>query len=53
MIKWLSKFPYKVGIHWWVFGVAYVIAAIVVILTVYIHSYRASLINPINALRHE
>jgi putative ABC transport system permease protein len=53
MIKWLSKFPYKVEIHWWVFVVAYVIAAAVVILTVFVHSYRASRINPVNALRHE
>jgi len=53
MIEWLSKFPYKVEIHWWVFVAAYFIAATVVFLTVFVHSYRASRINPVNALKHE
>lgn len=53
MIKWLSKFPYKTDINWWVFIIAYVIAVAVVLLTVFFHSYRASRINPVKALRYE
>jgi len=53
MIKWLSKFPYKIDINWWVFAIAYIIAATVVLITVFFHSYKASQSNPIEALRCE
>jgi putative ABC transport system permease protein len=53
MIKWLSKFPYKADINWWVFVIASVIAVVVVLLTVFFQSYRASRINPVKALRYE
>ena len=53
MLKWLDNFSYKVSIGWWVFIVAFVIAAIVVLSTVYIHSYKASRKNPVDALRYE
>lgn len=53
MTKWLNNFAYKVSISWWVFAVAYIIATIVVLLTVFFHSYKASHINPVKALRYE
>ncbi len=53
IMKWLNTYPYRVAIGWWVFAVAFAIAAIVVISTVYIHSRRASRINPVDALRYE
>lgn len=53
IIKWLSKFPYKTDINWGVFAIAYLIAAIVVLLTVFFHSYRASRLNPVKALHYE
>jgi putative ABC transport system permease protein len=53
MTKWLSKFAFRTQINWWVFLVSFVVSAVVVLITVYIHSYRASRINPVNALRHE
>jgi putative ABC transport system permease protein len=53
MTKWLNNFAFKVSINWWVFAVAYFIAAIVVLLTVFFHSYKASHINPIKSLRYE
>ncbi len=53
MTKWLNKFAFKTQINWWVFLVSFVISAVVVLITVYIHSYRASRINPVNALRYE
>jgi putative ABC transport system permease protein len=53
MFKWLNKFSYKVTINWWVFVIAFIIAAIVVLLTVFIHSFKASRIDPIKALKYE
>jgi putative ABC transport system permease protein len=53
MTKWLNNFSYRTSIGWWVFLTALVIALVVVMLTVFIHSYRASRINPVDALRYE
>jgi putative ABC transport system permease protein len=53
MNKWLMSFAYKVKINWWVFGVAYILGAFVVLVTVFFQSYRASRINPVKSLRYE
>jgi putative ABC transport system permease protein len=53
MEKWLNNFPYRVGIGWWVFVIAFLIAALVVLLTVSIHAIKASRINPVDAIRYE
>ena len=53
MEEWLNDFAYKTNIAWWVFAATFVLAAIFVLLTVLYHSYRASRINPVEALRYE
>jgi putative ABC transport system permease protein len=53
MNKWLSNFAFKAGINWWVFVFSFTVAAVVVLFTVFFHSYKASRINPVDALRHE
>jgi putative ABC transport system permease protein len=53
MKKWLNSFAFRVDISWLVFVVAFTIAAIVVLLTVYLHSYKAARINPVLALKYE
>jgi putative ABC transport system permease protein len=53
MTKWLNNYSYKVGISPWVFIIAFVISAFVVIATVFFHSYKASRTNPVEALRYE
>jgi putative ABC transport system permease protein len=53
MTKWLSNFAYKANIDLWIFVISFAIAATVVLFTVFIHSYKASHINPVEALRHE
>ena len=53
MTKWLNNFAFKININWWVFISSFLIAAVVVLLTVLIHAYKASRINPINALKYE
>jgi len=51
--KWLNNFPYRVDIAWWVFVIAFITATVVVLATVYIHSRKASRVNPVDALRYE
>jgi putative ABC transport system permease protein len=53
MTKWLSNFAYKTNINWWIFVISFAAAATVMLLTVFIQSYKASRINPIEALRNE
>jgi putative ABC transport system permease protein len=53
MTKWLNNFAFKVSISWLVFVISFTVASIVVLFTVYFHSYKASRINPADALRHE
>src|SRR5450759_44756 len=53
MTKWLNNFAYKVSISWWVFSIAFTIAAIMVLFTVFINAYKASHFNPVKALTYE
>ena len=53
MTKWLNNFAFKVNINWWFFAEAFIVAAFVVLSTVFFHSYKASRLNPVNALRYE
>jgi len=53
MTRWLNKFAFKTHINWWIFGISFLIAAVVVLFTVFFHSYKASRINPVTALKYE
>jgi len=53
MTNWLKNYSYKVPINWWIFAISFVAAAIVVLMTVSINSYKASRINPVKALKYE
>ena len=53
MTNWLNNFAFKASISWWVFVISFLVASVVVLLTVFIHSYKASRINPVKALRYE
>jgi putative ABC transport system permease protein len=53
MTRWLDTFSYHTTISWWVFVAAFGVAATVVFSTVLIHSFKASRINPVEALRYE
>jgi len=53
MNKWLNNFSCKIHIRWWFFAIPFGVASIVVLSTVFIHSYKASRNNPVNALKYE
>lgn len=53
MSKWLSNYSSRIEIKWWFFVLTFIIAAIVILSTVFIHSFKASRINPAKALRYE
>ncbi len=53
MSDWLTNYPYKIDISWWVFLIDFAIAGSLVILTVYSHAYKVSRTNPVKALRYE
>ncbi len=53
MNRWLSNFSFKTNIEWGLFAITFVLAALLVSATVLYQSYRASRINPVEALRYE
>ncbi len=53
MDRWMQNFEYKVGIEWWVFVVAGVLATLIALLTISFQSIKAALMNPVKSLRSE
>ena len=53
MNKWLSDFPYRVDISWWVFGFAVFCALFIALITISFQSIRAARANPVMSLRSE
>lgn len=53
MNLWLSDFPYRINIGWWIFALASVLAIVIAFLTVGFQSIKAALTNPIRSLKSE
>jgi predicted permease len=53
MSNWLTSYPYRTVIHWWVFGLAGITALLIAMLTVSSQAIRAALSNPVETLRSE
>jgi putative ABC transport system permease protein len=53
MNRWLQDFAYKIGIEWWVFALAGLLAVGIALLTVSFQSVKAALMNPVKSLRSE
>lgn len=53
MSKWLQDFAYRIGIPWWIFIAAGVVAALVALLTISFQAIRAANANPVKSLRTE
>lgn len=53
MSRWLQSFAYRVGISWWIFGLAGTATVVIAMLTVSYQALRAAVANPVKALRSE
>ena len=53
MHNWLQNYAYRVGINWWVFIAAALIAFLIALLTISFQSIRAAMANPVKSLRTE
>ncbi len=53
MYYWLQEFAYHIGLAWWAFGLAAVLALLIAFVTISLQSMRAALANPVEALRYE
>jgi putative ABC transport system permease protein len=53
MNQWLQSFAYRVGISWWIFALAGVIAMGIALVTVSVQTIRAALANPVKSLKTE
>jgi putative ABC transport system permease protein len=53
MNNWLKNFAFRINISWWIFLAGFTIAGLVVLATVFFQSFKASRINPVNALKYE
>ncbi|GHB54917.1 ABC transporter permease [Persicitalea jodogahamensis] len=53
MKSWMAGFQYQIGIEWWVFVVAALLAVAVALGSVSYQAIRAALMNPVKSLRSE
>ncbi len=53
MHQWLLSYTYRVGIDWWVFAGAGIIAVLISLLTVSYQAIKAAIANPVKSLRTE
>ncbi len=53
MNKWLNDFAYRIGIPWWVFLLAGILAASIAFITISLQAIKAALSNPTKSLRTE
>ncbi len=51
--EWLGSFYYRTPIYWWVFAVAFVIVALITLLTVSFQNWRAANANPVDSIKTE
>ncbi len=53
MDQWLRSFPYRVGIHFWVFLASGVVTVLFTLATVGFQAIKTAAANPVEALRYE
>jgi putative ABC transport system permease protein len=53
MSKWLQNYTYRIGISWWIFLLAGVVAMLIAVFTISFQAIKAAVSNPVNSLRTE
>jgi len=53
MTKWLTDYPNRIALGWWMFALAGAAAMILALLTGGFHALKAAVANPVTALRSE
>jgi putative ABC transport system permease protein len=53
MNKWLQDFAYRIGMPWWIFIVAGIVAALIALITISFQAIKAAVANPVKSLRTE
>jgi putative ABC transport system permease protein len=53
MNKWLQGFAYRIGLSWWIFILAAVLALLIALSTVSFQAIKAAVANPVKSLRTE
>ncbi|MES2679013.1 MAG: FtsX-like permease family protein [Bacteroidota bacterium] len=53
MHKWLQDYAYRIGIQWWVFMIAGLLALFIALFTVSFQAIKAAVANPVKSLRTE
>lgn len=53
MQKWLENYPYRIGMRWWMFGMAAALIFLIALMTISFHSVKAAMANPAKNLRTE
>lgn len=53
MESWLSNYPYRIELSWWVFVIASALTLIISLFTIIWNSWRASSMNPARLIRYE
>ena len=48
--RWIETFAYRTPMHWWLFGVAFLLVAAVICLTVTVQSWRAAKERPVDTI---
>jgi len=53
MSKWIEGFAYRTDLPIWIFAVVILSAVLIALISVSVHSIKASLTNPVETLKHE
>jgi putative ABC transport system permease protein len=53
MNKWLQDFAYRIGVSWWVFLMAGILATLIALFTISFQAIKAAIANPVKSLRTE
>src|SRR5215204_146645 len=53
MNTWLQDFAYRIGVSWWIFLMAGILATLIALLTISFQAIKAAIANPVKSLRTE